>query len=321
MNNPASGRKRLVPPGSLPSCSWAPGVSAVCRLVDCRGTLRGDFGFDSGMGPLGVGEARSCFCCGAVDSSACRMGRSTGVGTAMLRCSVLFSGRDEPRVFTWRLTVSPRHCRGVGVSGSGPLSGPHQEDGVSRTGIVLACAGVFLISWAGVDISDPVVAWGVAFSLVAGVLWAFYMWLGRRVAVGGQGLDTLAWAMACAAIIYTPVGIPGIGPLLADWKLLVLLVVVGFVTMQQVPMAWTRCFCGVFRLTFAYSTHCFLSPAWVVGLVMLKQVPCQGRSRGWSWYLSPWRSRPPQVRSGARSENRYAIALPTRVKDRSRPVL
>ncbi len=149
-----------------------------------------------------------------------------------------------------------------------------------RTGIVLACAGVFLISWAGVDISDPVVAWGVAFSLVAGVLWAFYMWLGRRVAVGGQGLDTLAWAMACAAIIYTPVGIPGIGPLLADWKLLVLLVVVGFMS-SVVPYGMDQVLLrSLSAATFALLNSLLPVTSLVVGLVMLKQVPTPGEISG-----------------------------------------
>ena len=96
-----------------------------------------------------------------------------------------------------------------------------------RTGITLAALGVFLISWAGVDMSDPSVAAGVGFVLLAGLFWALYIWIGRKVAIGGRGLDSLSWAMMVAGLVYIPLGAPGIGPIVSDWKLLLALFAVG----------------------------------------------------------------------------------------------
>ena len=143
----------------------------------------------------------------------------------------------------------------------------------ARLGILLAAAGVFLISWAGVDISDPSVAIGVAFAFLAGVFWAFYIWVGRKVAVGGRGLDSLAWAMCVAALVYLPLGAPGIGPIVVDWKLLLFLVCVGAlssalpygidqIVMKSLPAATVALLNSLLPVTSV-----------VVGLVMLRQIP------------------------------------------------
>lgn len=142
-----------------------------------------------------------------------------------------------------------------------------------RFGIVLAGAGVFLISWAGVDLGDPRVAVGVGFAFLAGLFWACYIWVGRKVAVAGRGLDSLAWAMCVAALVYVPLGAPGIGPILADWKLLFFLVCVGAlssalpygidqIVMKALPAATVALLNSLLPVTSV-----------VVGLVMLRQIP------------------------------------------------
>lgn len=142
-----------------------------------------------------------------------------------------------------------------------------------RTGIVLACFGVFLISWAGVDLSDPAVAVGVAFAFAAGALWALYMWLGRKVATGANALDSLAWAMVVAALVYAPLGAGHMGSILTDWTLIATMVAVGVlssvlpyvidqVVMHRVPAA-----------TFALLNSLLPATSLVVGVIMLGQVP------------------------------------------------
>lgn len=149
-----------------------------------------------------------------------------------------------------------------------------------RTGIVLACTGVFLISWTGVDISHPQIAAGVALALCAGGLWAMYMWLGRRVAVGGRGIDTLTWAMLFAALVYAPFGAPKIGPIVADWKLILLLLCVG--TMSSViPYALDQVLLRALpAATFALLNSLLPVTSLLVGLVMLHQVPTAGEVAG-----------------------------------------
>ncbi len=142
-----------------------------------------------------------------------------------------------------------------------------------RLGILLAGTGVFLISWVGVDMSDPSVAIGVGFAFLAGLFWAFYIWVGRKVAIGGRGLDSLAWAMCVAALVYLPLGAPGIGPIFADWKLLFFLVCVGAlssalpygidqIVMKALPAATVALLNSLLPVTSV-----------LVGLVMLRQVP------------------------------------------------
>ncbi len=142
-----------------------------------------------------------------------------------------------------------------------------------RLGILLAGTGVFLISWVGVDLSDPQVAIGVGFAFLAGLFWAFYIWVGRKVAMGGRGLDSLAWAMCVAALVYLPLGAPGIGPIFADWKLLFFLVCVGAlssalpygidqIVMKSLPAATVALLNSLLPVTSV-----------LVGLVMLGQVP------------------------------------------------
>ncbi|MFT3943783.1 MAG: EamA family transporter [Ancrocorticia sp.] len=142
-----------------------------------------------------------------------------------------------------------------------------------RLGIFLAAGGVFLISWAGVDMSDPRVAVGVGFAFAAGLFWAFYIWLGRKIAVGGHGLDSLAWAMAVAALVYLPLGAPDIGPIFADWKLLLFLAGVGVMS-SALPYAIDQVVMKALpAATVALLNSLLPVTSLLVGLVMLSQVP------------------------------------------------
>lgn len=142
-----------------------------------------------------------------------------------------------------------------------------------RAGIVFACVGVFLISWAGVDLKDPSVALGVGLAFAAGVLWAGYMWLGHKLATGTHSLDSLAWAMVAASLVFAPVGAPHIGPIVGDWKLLLTMIGVGAlssalpyaidqIVMKRIPAA-----------TFALLNSLLPATSVGVGIFMLKQVP------------------------------------------------
>lgn len=62
---------------------------------------------------------------------------------------------------------------------------------------------------------------GIALALVAGVLWGSYIILGRRVAIGGGGIDGLGIGMAFGAVAIIPFGVGGLGPI-GDRPLLLL---------------------------------------------------------------------------------------------------
>ncbi|OLO82680.1 EamA family transporter, partial [Actinomyces naeslundii] len=73
-----------------------------------------------------------------------------------------------------------------------------------RCAAVLALLGVVSISGLGVDLSEPEQRTGVVLALAAGVAWAGYILLGRRVASAGAGVDSLAVGMVFGALAYAP---------------------------------------------------------------------------------------------------------------------
>ena len=63
--------------------------------------------------------------------------------------------------------------------------------------VVLVAGGVVLLAGVQANV-DPL---GVGFALLAAALWAGYIMLGKRVADGGAGLDSLTVGMASAAVL------------------------------------------------------------------------------------------------------------------------
>ena len=149
-----------------------------------------------------------------------------------------------------------------------------------RTGIGFALAGVFLISWVGVDISDRSVQIGVFWALVAGGFWAFYMWMGRKIATSGNPLDGLTLGIAAGVLAYAPIAAPGFAPILGSWKLLGLMFLVGLcssviqngldqVIMKALPPA-----------RFALLNSLLPAISLGVGLVTMGQIPTWGEAAG-----------------------------------------
>ena len=70
-----------------------------------------------------------------------------------------------------------------------------------RVAAILALLGVASISGLGVDLGDPDQRIGVLLALGAGVAWAAYILLGRRVASAGAGTDSLASPTAAVTVL------------------------------------------------------------------------------------------------------------------------
>ncbi|MCF2706069.1 EamA family transporter [Arcanobacterium haemolyticum] len=141
------------------------------------------------------------------------------------------------------------------------------------SGIVLACGGVFLISWAGVDLHAPGVAFGVVMAFVAGGLWALYIVVGRGLATGGRSMDSLMWAMVIAAVIYVPFSFPVIHAAATNWHVLATMLAVGVMS-SVVPYAVDQV---VMRLmppaSFALLGSLFPATSLLLGVLMLGQIP------------------------------------------------
>lgn len=138
--------------------------------------------------------------------------------------------------------------------------------------VVLAAAGVLLIAdvrWSGAP-------WGVAWALCAAALWATYIVLGKRVAVGGNGLDDMAVGFGAASVVLAPVLVfdPGFRTVaLAQPAVLLVAAGVGVLS-SVVPYVIDQLVLRrVGRARFAVLLALLPATATVVGLVGLAQVP------------------------------------------------
>lgn len=149
-----------------------------------------------------------------------------------------------------------------------------------RIGIVLAVIGVFLISWVGVDMSEPGVGAGVFFAILAGLTWAIYMYVGRKLAVSGIGLDSLAIGMFIGTLAWLPVAIPHLGDVFSDIKVIGLVALVGLLS-SVVPYVMDAVIMRRINAgTFALLNSLLPATSLIVGLVLLKQVPTPGEIAG-----------------------------------------
>ncbi|WP_216379765.1 EamA family transporter [Arcanobacterium phocae] len=149
-----------------------------------------------------------------------------------------------------------------------------------RAGIVLAATGVFTISWIGVDTSDPQVMHGLILALLAGLCWAVYMYVGRKIAVSGNGLDSLAIGMFVGSLVWLPVALPHVGPIFTDGRVLGLIMVVSLLS-SVTPYAMDAVIMRrISAPTFALLNSLLPATSLLVGLIILRQVPTVGELSG-----------------------------------------
>jgi inner membrane transporter RhtA len=117
----------------------------------------------------------------------------------------------------------------VAVEFSGPivvagLLSPRRRD---LAWVVMAAMGVIAISHPGANHLSYA---GLAWVLLAGTCWAFYVLVGRRVATGGRQADTLALAMVVSAAFLTAPALLSSGATLANPAVLAMGVLVGILS-------------------------------------------------------------------------------------------
>jgi len=150
-----------------------------------------------------------------------------------------------------------------------------------RAAIALAAVGVVLIVGVTLDAGGRGAAIGLFWILLAAAGWAGYIMLGRRVAtpVPGEpsGLESLSVSMAVGAVVFAPVGGPGMvsgdAAPIGDLRLVALLCVVAVfssvlpygidqIVLRHAPTARFSVLLAVFPVT-----------ALLVGAVMLAETP------------------------------------------------
>ena len=131
-----------------------------------------------------------------------------------------------------------------------------------RAGIALAFAGVVTLAGVTLSLGEPGAGVGLVFIL-----------LGRRVAVGGDGVTSLGVAMAAGALVFAPLVAGGAGPVLRSWELAAAVVAVAVLS-SVVPYGLEQVVLRrVSAATFAVLLATLPAAATVIGAVVLRQWP------------------------------------------------
>jgi inner membrane transporter RhtA len=134
--------------------------------------------------------------------------------------------------------------------------------------LVLAATGVALIS----DVRLAGSHAGLLMALLAALMWAAYIVLGKRVACGGTGLDDMTFGFAVAVALLCPLA-AGTGPVWGSPTLLTLVAGVGVLS-TVVPYAFDQVVLRrIDRAQFALLLALLPAAASVVGFLILRQLP------------------------------------------------
>ncbi|MGH3934731.1 MAG: EamA family transporter [Pseudonocardiaceae bacterium] len=134
--------------------------------------------------------------------------------------------------------------------------------------LMLAATGVVLIA----DVRLAGSRAGLLLALLAAVLWAVYIVLGKRVASGGNGLDDMAAGFALAAVLLCPLAL-GTGPVWDSPTLLAMAAGVGVLS-TALPYALDQVVLRrVGQARFALLLALLPAMAAVVGFLVLGQLP------------------------------------------------
>jgi inner membrane transporter RhtA len=141
--------------------------------------------------------------------------------------------------------------------------------------LILVAAGVLCIA----DVRLSGSALGVVFALAAAAAWAGYIVLGKRVALDGNGIDSLAIGFATATVILSPLAM-GTGAVWGSPRLLLLGIGVGVLS-TVVPYALDQVVLRrIGRARFALLLALLPVTAGVTGFVLLAQVPSPAEALG-----------------------------------------
>ena len=143
-----------------------------------------------------------------------------------------------------------------------------------RLGIALAAVGVVLL--AGVQLEGGLstdVVIGLVAILGSAAAWAGYILLGRRIAVKRDGISALAVGMTAGAVVYSPLAIGAVAPVVTEPSRL--LAVVGIAVLSSViPYAIEQLVLRrVTAARFAILLALLPVTAAVTGAVLLAQLP------------------------------------------------
>ncbi|WP_252865270.1 hypothetical protein [Mobiluncus mulieris] len=95
---------------------------------------------------------------------------------------------------------------------------------IGKLAVLIAFSGVVLIGGIALDLTQTTQLCGLIWALVAGGMWVAYMALGRKVALLGRGMDSLAVAVLLGSFLQLPFAIPEMPLMIGHPEALVLAV-------------------------------------------------------------------------------------------------
>lgn len=118
--------------------------------------------------------------------------------------------------------------KGVTIEFIGPIAVAALATRTSRNLLALALAAAGVAVLGGVEIGNEPL--GLVYILVASLMWAGYIVLGSRVALGGRGVAGLGWGLVFGGLVVTPVGIADAGTAFTSVRLVLLCCLVGMLS-------------------------------------------------------------------------------------------
>ncbi|QJC21248.1 EamA family transporter [Arcanobacterium buesumense] len=107
-----------------------------------------------------------------------------------------------------------------------------------------------------------------------------YMYVGRRIAVTGNGLDSLAVGMLTGSLLWLPIAGMSLGPIFSNQRIFWLVMLVALLSSVTPYAMDTVIMRRINASTFALLNSLLPATSFVVGLVILHQVPTIGELAG-----------------------------------------
>lgn len=145
-----------------------------------------------------------------------------------------------------------------------------------RIAALLAFAGVASIGGLGIDLSDEKTQIGVAWIMVAALMWAIYIVLGQHIATTRSGITNLSVGTAVGGLVAAPLFISSVPSVVADWRILAALAGVSLLSTVLPYSLEALAMSRVSASTFALFAALLPATSTIVGAILLRQIPSIG---------------------------------------------
>lgn len=149
-----------------------------------------------------------------------------------------------------------------------------------RVAALLAFAGVASIGGLGIDLSDKDTQIGVAWIMVAALMWAIYIVLGQHIATTRSGITNLSVGTAVGAVVTAPMFFSSLPKVVVDWRIVLALVGVSLLSTVLPYSLEALAMSRVSASTFALFTALLPATSTIVGAILLRQTPSVGDGIG-----------------------------------------